>query len=123
MLLRDISYSKNVFEKLLSIRLKNPSKSYSLYKYIKKINEYVDFFLEELEKIKNKYNIKNEIGSNDLEYLKEVSALLDIELSDLPNLDITIDDVLEADFGDNPENWLTPDDYNKLFIALPTFNE
>lgn len=118
MLLRDIIYIQNFLQKIYRIKFKDATKAFSLYKYIKRINEYVNFFILELEKLKSKYNITDENNIDNLDYIKEAENLLNMELSDLPNLDIIVDDILESDFGDNPENWLTPDDYNKLFLII-----
>ena len=54
MTLNNIYFSKDVLSKLIGIRFKDPSKSYSVFKYVQRINQELEFFSREIEKLREK---------------------------------------------------------------------
>ena len=121
MTLNNIYFSKDVLSKLIGIRFKDPSKSYSVFKYVQRINQELEFFSREIEKLREKYSNK-ENGSIDPQYekkfIEESNKLLQIPIEKPPDLNITIDDILSAEFPDDKRTWLTASDYGILMDIL-----
>lgn len=115
MTLKEIYISHGILSKLSKARFKDPKKSYSLFNYIKKINSELLFLSTEIDKLKEKY-LNNDSKDSECEkqFIDEANKLLQIKIEKPPDLKITLDDILEAEFPDDKSSWLTASDYGVL---------
>lgn len=122
MTINDICLSKDVISKLVKAKFKDPLKSYSVFKYVKKINQELEFFTNEVNKLKEKYyneDDNSKINSEkENDFIIEANKLLMIKIEKPPELNINIDDVLSAEFPEDKSTWLNASDYGILTDLL-----
>lgn len=120
MTFKEVYVLKDLLLKLSRAKFKDPKKSYSVFKFFKKINEELYFLTEEIEKIKSKYLDSKDYKEEDAKtlFVEETNKLLLLPIEKPPDLSITIEDVLEAEFPDDKSTWLNASDYGLLTDLL-----
>lgn len=95
-------------------------KDYAIYKFVNDnrlaINK--DFFLNEQNKMFDKWAINNSDGTRTIienhiaDYTMAINELLNMEITDFPQIPLSINDFEECKYAANREYWLCPNDFS-----------
>ncbi len=132
MLLKDIYLVKNSIEKLMNVSFDCPKKNYQFFTFVKAANKELDFLSNETIKLFQSYGQEENPAQIKPEY-KEIcdekfNEILDLEISELPDIGITLEDIIECKYPPNlpEEAMLTSNDFavlEKFFDKLVSFKE
>lgn len=109
--MKDLAALEETIKKLIYVSFDNPSKNYRVMKFCNKALEEIKFFKNE------KYKLFQELGvidgdamkilpENEEKFKNKVSELLEFEVSEIPELGIDIDDLINCKYSKDEENWL-----------------
>lgn len=111
--IKDLVQNKDVLFKLVQNKWDSPKKSYEVYKFYMELESQVNFFGREKAKLAKLWGEVNENGTynikeeNKEQFLNELQKILEIT-PELPELNITMEDVVNTKYTDDKETWLTP---------------
>lgn len=94
-----------VLQKLMELKLPI-KKAYTIYNLIKQIDEQRKFFIQEEQKLINKFNaevlpngnIQFDSGESQAQFSQEHFNLMEYEIEDLKIVELTFEDLAEAEF-------------------------
>lgn len=125
--IKDLVQNKDVLFKLVQNKWDSPKKSYEVYKFYMELESQVNFFTREKEKLAKLWGEANENGTynikeeNQERFLDELQKILEIA-PELPELNITMEDVVNTKYTDDKESWLTPVEMYRIEEFLKKLN-
>lgn len=125
--IKDLVQNKDILFKLVQNKWDSPKKSYEVYKFYMELESQVNFFTREKAKLAKLWGEVNENGTYDIKeenkerFLDELQKILEIA-PELPELNITMEDVVNTKYTDDKESWLTPVEMYRIEEFLKKLN-